>query len=518
MFRDLRSEFLVVAANILAKQGRDMSPREIVQVAFEQGLFSENIAGRTPHQTMKAKLSVHVRRYGDASPFVRTRPGRYNLRAHVPSGDAFYGRPPIAPTRSSESTLVFPSQWLDQYGRFQGISRDADGFVKSLVASGTATYMRRLDAEMANDYKQVLTYILCVRGNGQILAFQRGTYNRTEAYLRGSQCVGFGGHVTELDRTFFNNADLGIGDNAARELLEELRLPKHEIVRVGRRQPLTPIGVLNDDSSETGRRHLAIVYRYDLALETNPASIARGEKSIAKLRSINLSSDALQLSRFEYWSQLCLREYFAETVRAQPAFRVRRRARLRPPHLLAVVGPLGSGKSEVTQVLKQDLGYAEINSGRVLAGLLGIPPVPTTPRAEFQRLAFEFIATPAGPATLARALLNEASASGNDRVLVDGIRQLATLDELRKQGNDRRFGLIYVHTAPDLAYQFYRARENSSITIHDFLALRSAPVEAEVESLIGKADAVLYNWTGLFEFRNIIRAMMSGPDPQEDES
>jgi len=518
MFRDLRSEFLVVAAQILAKQGRDMSPREIVQLAFDQGLFSENVAGRTPHQTMKAKLSVHVRRYGDSSPFVRTRPGRYNLRAHVSPGDAFYGRPPIAPPRSSESALVFPSRWLDQYGRFQGISRDVDHFVKSLVSARVVTYMQRLDAEMADDYKQVLTYVLCVRGDDQILAFQRGTYNRTEAYLRGSQCVGFGGHVTEGDRTFFNDADLGIGDNAMRELLEELRFSKDEISRLRRGQALTPIGVLNDDSSETGRRHIAIVYRYDLAQQTDPASITRGEKSIAKLRALNLGSDALQLWRFEYWSQLCLREYFADVVRALPAFRVRRRARLRPPHLLAVVGPLGSGKSEVTHVLKQDFGYAEINSGRVLAGLLGIPPVPTTPRDEFQRRAFEFIAAPAGPATLARALLNEANASKNDRVLVDGIRQLATLDELRKQGDDRRFGLIYVHTAPDLAYQFYRLRENSSITIQEFLALRSAPVETEVESFIGKADAVLYNWTGLFEFRNVIRAMMSGPDPLEEES
>lgn len=516
MLRDLRSEFLVVAAKVLAKQGHDMSPREIVQLAFDQGLFSENIAGRTPHQTMKAKLSVHVRRFGETSPFVRTRPGRYNLRTLVHSGDTFYGRPPIAPTRTSENALVFPSQWLDQYGRFQGISRDVESLLRNLVAARVATYVPRLDAEMSNDFKQILTYVLCVRGT-HILAFQRGTYNRTEAYLRGSQCVGFGGHVTETDRTFFNAADLGIGDNAARELLEELRFPKEEFYRVGRRQALKPVGILNDDSSETGRRHLAVVFRHDIASETDPKLVTRGEKSIAKLRWIDLASETLPLWRFEYWSQLCLREYFSDIVRAQPAFRVRYRGRLRPPHLLCVVGPLGSGKSEVTRVLKQDFGYAEINSGKIVADILGIPSVPSTPRANFQRKAFEFISTPDGPATLATALLREADATGSDRVLIDGIRQGATLDELRARSASRPVAVTYVHTAPDLAYQFYRTRENSSITIHDFLALRAAPVESQVEALIGKADAVLYNWTGLFEFRNVIHAMMSSPQNGEDE-
>jgi hypothetical protein len=43
----------------------------------------------------------------------------------------------------------------------------------------------------------------------------------------------------------------------------------------------------------------------------------------------------------------------------------------------------------------------------------------------------------------------------------------------------------------------------------EFLALRGAPVEAEVEGLITMADAVLYNWTGRLQYRETIQALMA---------
>ncbi len=64
------SEFLLVAQRLLetgeALDGAD----ELVELAFERQLFSDNIAGQTPSQIMKAKLSVHIRRLGDDSFFV----------------------------------------------------------------------------------------------------------------------------------------------------------------------------------------------------------------------------------------------------------------------------------------------------------------------------------------------------------------------------------------------------------------------------------------------------------------
>ncbi len=57
----LRSEFLRVAQMLMEEERRPMSPAELVVRAYERKLFSDKRSGRTPHNTMRARLSVHVR-------------------------------------------------------------------------------------------------------------------------------------------------------------------------------------------------------------------------------------------------------------------------------------------------------------------------------------------------------------------------------------------------------------------------------------------------------------------------
>jgi hypothetical protein len=74
---------------------------------------------------------------------------------------------------------------------------------------------------------------------------------------------------------------------------------------------------------------------------------------------------------------------------------------------------------------------------------------------------------------------------------------------------DLRIGIVFVHTPPDLAYSFYADRIEQGASMDEFLSVRSAPVEAEVESMIAIADAVLYNWTGRLQYRETIQALMA---------
>ena len=57
----MKSEFLIVAKRLMETERKSMSPRELVDLGHQRQLFSDNMAGKTPHQTMKAKLSVHIR-------------------------------------------------------------------------------------------------------------------------------------------------------------------------------------------------------------------------------------------------------------------------------------------------------------------------------------------------------------------------------------------------------------------------------------------------------------------------
>lgn len=503
----MKSEFLLVARKILESERRAMRPKDIVDMAFERGLFSKNIAGRTPHQTMKAKLSVHVRRQGERSLFIRMGPGRFYLRHLLEDSDQPYSAPPLLPPKASERVLVFPTAKLDPLMGFQGITlrwKPLFDELKNLPYQ----YQPRLKVEEDPAFTQILTYVMVAR-HGHLLTFRRGTYNRVESFLRGSYCVGFGGHVTEADLSLFNSADLGIWDSAARELSEELILPEEDARRLEQRKGLSIVGVLNDDSSAVGRRHLALVMRYEVSEDKKWTRPERGEKSITQLRWLppDLASRAL-LWNFEYWSQLCLREFAPRLVRTHPAYRLIHKASLKPPHLLCVIGLVGSGKSEATRILVQDFGYREINSGTVMAELLGLPPIPQTPREEFQGRAAAFVETSGGPKQLADAIWERAREIAGPRILIDGIRHGATLKALRTLAAGLRVGVIFVQTSPDVAFEFYRERSGAGCSIGDYLRVREGPGELEVSNLITAADAVLYNWTGKVEYRGAIHGLM----------
>lgn len=227
------SEFLTVAQRILERERRPLTPQELINIAYDQGLLSDRLSGKTPHQTMKSKLSVHVRRMGDRSVFVRTAPGRFYLRSLLDNHLRIYDAPPLTPPASNERVLVIPSNWLDSVDRSQGISPARSRLVEPIF-NGTAThYLDRMEAENDHSSKQILTYVMVTRGE-QVLSYRRGTYNRVEDFLRGSYCIGFGGHVAASDRDLFDESRMGIYRCAARELAEELSLPLPDLRRLER--------------------------------------------------------------------------------------------------------------------------------------------------------------------------------------------------------------------------------------------------------------------------------------------
>jgi predicted NUDIX family phosphoesterase len=504
----MASEFLTVAEQILAREGRPLKAKEIVQIALQDRLFSDRVAGKTPHQTMKSKLSVDIRRKDASSLFLRTGPGTFFLRRLLPTSDPEYRAKPFEKPTSHESVLVFPASYLGETQRFQGISTRHKSLITKLLESGYCRYMDRAEAEATEEFKQILTYVMITR-RGSVLCFKRGSYNLVAEFLRGAHCVGFGGHVTQADnRPLFPADDMGVRECVLRELSEEVEIPALDERRLQEGKSLKWIGVLNDDSSAVGRRHLAVVFQYEVSHSDSWKTPKRGEKSVTQLRWLR-PGRATRIWDFEYWSQLCLQQFFPEVINATSDYRVIRQPPFRHPHVLCVLGEVGSGKTELTRMLTSRFGYVEVNSGRLVADILGIPPVPQTPRREFQERAWEFISSAEGPRTLAVAILKRTQELNAKRVLIDGVRQQQTLAELRDLMPDNRLPSIYVHTLPHLAFGFYQARGGTKITISDFLKVRSADVEKDVPSLITSSDAVIYNWTGKARFHKTIRRLMA---------
>ena len=297
---------------------------------------------------------------------------------------------------------------------------------------------------------------------------------------------------------------------AKRELMEELKLPTADVDRLlydG--SALKFKGVLNDDSSAVGRRHMAFIVEYEVSADPAWKTPKRGEKSITKLRWLRGELSPTPIWEFEYWSQLCIRAFFPHLADATPGYRIRRSTAPKRSGIICLTGPVGSGKSAATELLESEYGFSVVNSGEILAALLKVPPVPETPRKEFQRLAWQFVQSKNGVSKLANAIWLEVRKFGDSKVLIDGVRQKSTLEALARLAGRRMIGVIYVHTLPDLAFHF--SMDNGILdrwNLRDFLDARSAPVEREVEAMLGSADAVIYNWKGINRYRDTVRALM----------
>jgi predicted NUDIX family phosphoesterase len=419
-----------------------------------------------------------------------------------------YTAPRRAPPPATERVLTIPRSHYEKLLGFQGLRPDDGALVRDLVR-GPVQYIPRTEAEATEDHKQVVTYVLVTHG-ANVLSFRRGTFNRAAAFLRGSLCIGFGGHAAEGDLSIFSFADAGVFANAARELREEVVVPHP--TREVQAEDLKVVGIINDDSSEVGRRHVGIVMRYDVR-DTDWSAwkhAQRGEKSINQLRWIDILAEDVNLAEFEYWSQLCWRELFPVIVKAQPAYRILRKKPFRGPHILVVAGGMGSGKSLATRFLARKFGYVEVNSGRVVADLLSVAPVPETPRPIFQKLSWDFIQSVDGPSRLADALLGAATRTGAKRVVIDGVRQLSTLRALKAEAEES-VAVLFVRAAPDLAFNLYNGRGwgkgDSPIDPEAFMRMLSAPVERDVAFMMSEADAVIYNWLGEAGYGRVLSAM-----------
>ncbi len=71
-------DFKAAARLVLQEVGHPLHYSDITELALESGYLKSR--GRTPHNTMRARLSVDVRD-NEESPFLQAAPGVYGLRA-----------------------------------------------------------------------------------------------------------------------------------------------------------------------------------------------------------------------------------------------------------------------------------------------------------------------------------------------------------------------------------------------------------------------------------------------------
>jgi predicted NUDIX family phosphoesterase len=508
--------FLRVAEIVLADTLVPLRAQEIVDRAIERGLFGDHVLGRTPEKSMQARLSMDILRGPEKSSFMRVARGRFTLRRKVfPSLESkesvgeYIAQRRILRT-PKEEVLCVSERAFSSVLTFQGIDTDAGQILSRLLEDQNLVHISRAEAETRNDAKQFITYVLVQCGQ-RLLFFKRSYLSRAAEFLRGAKCIGFGGHVSAADADMLSRRDSGISSCARRELSEELHLTDADAsnfrtVRLFQNVSLERLGILNDDSSEVGRRHIAVIFRAWLPEWAVARQLEKGDSSIKGLGWIDLAKDNVNITEFEYWSQLCLRKFYPSTPVARSSFRLIRNSKLSDARVIAIAGRIGSGKTETANYFAQRLDRPVVKSGDVLRKLMGAPPISEIGRREFQARALNFITDQGGPSRLADAIARAIEVHCRSSCFVDGLRHLATYEAL-ETALKQPVGLIFIQTPPDVAYDMFRAREaeaSLSFSYREFLEFYDAPVEAELQSLGRNAQAYIFNSFGIDAFRRTL--------------
>lgn len=466
--------FLDAAELMLRRHASALTADDILRLALESGELSSR--GQTPETAMRARLASDIVTYGDRSRFIRVGPNKFALRA---PGTVTYdgGRP------SDEEYVACLRR--DAVAELQlpfGLS-DSVGPLMSVAGTPSAlTFLKRSEAEVSDSHKHLIAYVVLEDDAGRILCYQRGAHSTASRFLTGAQCIGFGGHVTVDDaNSLFGRADGGVLECSHRELSEEL---------AGLLVPdLAVAGVINDDSSPNGLRHLAVVLRGRLP-STFTVTANKTERGINRLRLLTDTELWRQFDTFEFWSQLAIRRFYSRPTSAPKAIVRMRRRRSSP---IALVGEIASGKTEVASYLVAAHGVHSVSTRQCVAQLLGVDDFGTGDRSIFQARAKELVTTSNGLDRLADSIAHQVRTK-QGTVLIDGIRNIGTIDRLRRQFETLR--VLFVDAAKDRAFEHYCSRAKRPPTaeaLAEFRNARSHDVEREVSLLRYRADGTLFN-------------------------
>ncbi len=203
------------------------------------------------------------------------------------------------PEVQTEQVLVVPTSVFHALGHFQGFTRDVDRYLEELLSPENTRYLPRGKAEDDPCYKQLIPYVVlqhtAADGRRMVFQYTRGK-GQGEGRLHSKSSIGIGGHISETDVT--DEAIHPYHDGMQRELQEEvdIRSTYRDLC----------VGLINDDDTDVGRVHLGVVHLFELDrpdVQPREADLLdAGFRPVEELQA--------EASRFESWSQICLRELF----------------------------------------------------------------------------------------------------------------------------------------------------------------------------------------------------------------
>lgn len=195
--------------------------------------------------------------------------------------------------------MVFPTTLLNEIGYFQGLSFDIGKYLNRIFAQGICTAMKRDKAELDENYKQIVNYVLVLQQD-ILFSYKRGK-KLGEARLFENYSIGIGGHISSDDPYLFSSNKISLAlelitESVKREIKEEIGLEDGYDLNIE--------ALINDDTNAVGKVHFGIIF---LAKIIDNQKIEK-EQSIndAKFRTIQEIKNNSE--KYENWSKICITE------------------------------------------------------------------------------------------------------------------------------------------------------------------------------------------------------------------
>jgi predicted NUDIX family phosphoesterase/dephospho-CoA kinase len=473
----MSQQFLEAADKVLQSVGRPLRVRDIVQKALDEGFLQTK--GKTPIDTMRARVSEHIRLLGNDSLFIRVEPNKIALRKW--DYQEFKAKR-FEKQNNDEELVCITQESLDKAGRFFGFTPEVEKYAKILSNPNNLAIEKKINAKKRFDIKQLVSYVLLTDKQNRILSYRRGNYGNKESLLKGVLCVGFGGHVNREDIDLFDVNYAGIRNSAYREIFEEIKgLRMNEI---------SLIGAINDDSSPLGLNHFAFVFKATLP-DGFDEKVSSSELSINQVKLVDIDELWDKFHELEFWSQLLLKHYIdKERTQKLGFFKSKRKHFLSNP--LVINGEIGCGKTEVSKYFQDNYNAVVISTRACVCEILKIDDFGVGDRSEFQAKAMALVSRENGITTLANLISDKILAQEANFVIIDGIRNIETFNLIKKRIPN--INLMYIENPRDVAFNFYKDRSKPrNVTLNEFRDVRHREVEKEILLFKDLADVYVYN-------------------------
>ena len=192
----------------------------------------------------------------------------------------------------NENVLVIRRSLFDQLGSFQGINFESGKYLDAFLSRGNNFFLSRPEAENNPAYKQIIPYALIAFGNSVVYYVRGKKAGEQRLVAKGS--IGIGGHMNEGDESLFALDEQAYRVGVEREVNEEIKIDTQFDDRI--------VALLNDDTTDVGRVHLAIVHVFKLA----EPKVEKREAMITGLTFLTKEELVARRESLETWSQICV--------------------------------------------------------------------------------------------------------------------------------------------------------------------------------------------------------------------